>query len=275
MPMTPLPFVRRSARRLIALVVSCALVGACGGSSFRTASSSATTTTLSAEDQRWVTAAREGLLTDPEKPSEVTPADGTCVAEATISVVTVARLQAAGVTIGDLRNANELPNDLYGSLSDETRHALGAAVQRCGIGRMLAPDLVRGVQPGAPLSETKGLQKCLADALMSPKYQVLVAAMMLLSSPGAREASETSEILVACIDWAALLQGELKFKLSAAERVCINRRAHTDAAFKRVLVPAISGADEKKTDKQRLGSRLGQLAISCLTPEHFMRLANS
>jgi hypothetical protein len=229
-----------------------------------------TTTTFSAQDRKWMAAARDGLLDDPDKPAGVTTADGMCLAKALIAVVTVARLKSAGVTINDLRAANELPESLYRSLPDATKLTLGAAAQKCRMGHMVGPEFARSIQRGIdPAKANPAAGRCMSDALDSVPHRRLAAGMMLLDSPGAREAPELTDIILTCVDWAALFGAELKLTLVDKERVCINRTTRGDFGFRQSLIAQLSGNGNGNTGAARLGQRI----IPCLTPQHFAQVA--
>jgi hypothetical protein len=197
----------------------------------------------------------------------MTPKYATCVAEALISVVTVAGLKASGTTLGDLREGfsaeqNDLPDELYDSMPDATRQAFGAAVQQCGFGPAIAPDLVRNIQGSRSSADIAPHAKCVADALSSSQHQRLVAAMRLVAYLRHREALELSGIVIGCIDWGATMQTGVGVELSRVERACINRNAQNEPAFQRALAESMMGNDDP------YDQFIERLQHACLTPAH-------
>jgi hypothetical protein len=148
---------------------------------------------------------------------------------------------------------------------------LGAAAQKCRMGHMVGPDFARSIQQDIdPAKVNPAAGNCMSDALDSVSHRRLAAAMMLLDSPGAREAPELTDIMLTCVDWAALFGAELRLALVDKERVCINRTTRGDSGFRQSLIAQLSGNSKGNTGAARLGQRI----IPCLTPQHFAQIAN-
>jgi hypothetical protein len=249
---------------LCVVLLSCAVVSACAGSGSKSTASHVTTTTLSAEDRRWIAAKRDGILTDPDTPARVTSKDATCLAEALVENVTVARFKAAGVTISEVHSASHLPDI---SLPKETEQRLGAALQGCGLGQLLAPDFAQAIGPhlgGEAAAKRQG--RCIGSALDSARHSALLAALIL--EQARNTTLEIADIVSRCTDWAATLQKGFKFTLSTPERACLNQKISNDATITETIASGVSGKGRVRDLDMVVQTRLGQLVPPCLSPQH-------
>lgn len=266
---------------IIGLIIGlCAVVlTACGSSSKSSSKSTKTTTTVeSAETRTWSDAAAQGVLASDSSSSEhITAADAACLGHALVDTITVVRLKSAGVTLGLLRDANgDLPAGLSGSLPLTTKQALGAAMQRCGFGRLVGPVFATSFAGsfGHGYRVDAQSKQCMGNTLDAPAQRLLVADLVLSSSsrgPSAADTAGLAKVLQRCLDWGAAFSLELKITPSAAETACMNRLARADARFGSSLAAEISGKPGAEQGFQLLGARL----VKCLTPEHILQIGKA
>jgi len=265
--------VKRIASLILISSLVAILVAACGSSShFNTAPTTTTSTTEPAENEAWIAAAAQGVLSSAQAKS-ITPEKARCFAKALIDSVTVARMKAAGVTQADLSDPKrDLPAGFSTSLPTSVKTDFGAALQRCGFAQVIGPALAASI--AADQSSTFKLdaraQACVVDGFSAPAHRVLIADLLLAPSPSDSDASDFAGLLLGCIDFSQLVQSNVSFKLSAQESACINNKARTDQALRQAMAASIVG--KSPPANSNASQLLGASLISCLTPEHLVQL---
>jgi len=264
-------------RRGVFIVVAFALISTAAagcGSSTKAVSAKTTTTVESAETRQWVAAASQGMMSSSDNAPNMTSADATCMAHAIVDTITVAKLKAAGATLAGLRDPNgNPPASLSRSLPVNTKLALGSALQACGLGRLVGPALASGIAD----SSAKGFKlsphsvTCVSDAFGNPSYRLFIAELTLSGSHmNATASTDFADLVIGCLDWAAIFSAQAKFPFSASESACINRSVRNDATFKNALASEIAGKQSSTSDAALAGPLL-----ACLTPAHLAQLGKS
>jgi hypothetical protein len=267
--------VRRIAGAVVvtAAVVAAVVAGCSGGDAKRAAPDSAPTTAPvgTARTREWIEAAADSVF---ESGAGITRDQANCLGRALVEHVTVARLEAAGVTLDALRESDEaLPPGFAASVPEDARYALGGAFQDCGFGRFIGPLIARELASEFGASTQAKSEECVASRFDDPARRLLVSELVLNAEPSPSATSGLVDILVDCLDWAAVFGSQVPFTLSAAETECINRTARADAGFRAAIGALLGGTGDgsEQAASQLLGARI----VRCLTPEHIVQLGSA
>jgi hypothetical protein len=240
------------------VVVLLGALGACGGGGGG----------LTAEDKQWIAAAEAGL--DSSQLPSATAAQKSCLATALITKITVKRMKDAGATLADLKDPNKnLPKKLEQELPQNTRLALGAAMQKCDFGKIMAPAFTKGFgSNGKPSSNDIA---CVADGIDAPGMRSMVAGIALANDSLSRaDALSLSQVLVKCIDFAPLFGKQFNMTFSSAETACIKQTLGADPDFTNALAAEFSGS----SDQSGFVSA-GKRILPCLTPAHIAQIGQA
>lgn len=257
--------------RWVAAATCAVCLVACGGNSSNAARSASTTTTVaSAEARAWVTAATTGLLSDPQRPKDLTPEKARCLAHALVDTITVARLTAAGTTLTDLSDPNKnLPPGVAASTPGSVKVALGAALQACDVGRLLgatfAQGLAEGIQ-GGYRPDAKGT-RCVELWFDAPAQRAVLANLVLHADLSMDEDQQLGGLMIDCLDFAQMMAPSMHLTLSTAERVCINAQARNDPELRSALAAKMHGGTAND-----VFAGFGLRVVPCLTRAHIAEL---
>jgi hypothetical protein len=269
--------------RLGALVLSAALLAACGGTDYNSVTSSSTTarknaptTTLvpvtAADRAEYLQAAERGVLDDPRN-ADFTEAQARCLASALVDGIGVRRLRAAGIEPDDLRRPDyDLPPRLEASLSHAVKRDFGARLQACGLGELFSKAIAGSVGAGTNAPTPAELQ-CIGAAFQAPQQRELLANALLETRPSASSALGFARILLGCISFGRLVaEGARSNNVSLAgdEVSCIDRAARTSTGLRGFLADKIRG---RAVDSQTAVREFGLAMARCLTPDHVRQLA--
>jgi hypothetical protein len=266
--------VRRVVLTVFGVWLGCVLAG-CGSSGSNTKAT--TTTTESPETQQWIAAAREGLLSDSEKPPNMTPVDATCLARALVGTITVAKLEAAGITLAELRDSNSDLGASLSSLPAATKLAVGDALQGCGVGRLIGPLFAKSIagelRQGKGYTLSPSSNDCVSHEFDNRSNRSLIAEMFLSSNDSdisANGSTALAKILSKCLDWAAIFDSGIQGSFSHAESSCIDRVVPNDPAFTAALASEIKGKKDPNSDRL-----FGAPLLACLSPAHLEQIGRS
>jgi len=257
--------------RWIASATCVVFLVACGGNSSNAGKSASTTTTVeSAEARAWVSAATTGLLSDPQRPKDLTPAKARCMAHALVDTITVARLTAAGTTLTDLSDPNKnLPPGVAASTPGSVKAAFGAALQACDVGRLLgvtfAQGLADGIQ-GGYRADANGT-RCVALWFAAPAQRVVLANLLLHSELSMDDDQQLAGLMLDCLDFAQMLAPSMHLTFSTPERACIDTQARNDPELRAALAAKMHGGTAND-----VFAGFGLRIVRCLTRAHIAEL---
>jgi len=273
---------RRGLSRIVrtagAVVAGMLVVAGCGSAASKTAppkppAPTTTTTVESAETRLWVEAAANGVKNSPDM--KASASDAECLGRALVETLTVPRLQAAGVTTSNLADPNaDLPPSLVASLSRPTMIALGTALQACGDG-FLAAYLAQSVaqDAGSWYALDAPTRACVNRWFSTPDHHALLASMVLNGQPKTAEASQLVDLIVTCLDVAALIAPSMQTTFSPTESACIDRLARADQAFRFALAAGITDSGNSGTTHAE--TLFGVRILKCLSPAHVLQIAQA
>jgi hypothetical protein len=262
--------------RPVVIGMSVVLVAACGGTSFKSSAPTASTTTTtveSAETKAWVAAAIQGLMSDPSTP--LARGDAACLSRALVDTVTVARLEAGGVTISDLSDPNaNFPSGLTAGVPTDVQLRLGEAIQACRFGRLIGGAFTDGIAQSirGDYRVSAKENECVVRWFDAKAQRQLVADIILRPEPSAANSRSLVRLVLQCLDFAAMIEPSLGLTLSATERACVNAEARTDEQLKSALADEIRGTG---TDARASYELFGARVVKCLTPEHILQIGKA
>jgi hypothetical protein len=234
----------------LALVV---VVAGCGATDFnaKSATSVPTTTAL----------ARPTVATTAELPyvdamvasaaasdgkSAVSAATYRCIATAIVRGFGTGVFKSSGITPNGLRN----PNSSLDGLPDPTDaqiSAIGAALQRCRTGAMLAKSFASGLKVTDPAAVACFTRRVDSD----PGLRRFIVMNYLERKIDLETAHDLVGLMSACIDLATYILQSAKLPVDAATRAClVNALQGSEADLKDYFALRISGADPD-TEQQR------------------------
>lgn len=202
-------------------------------------------------------------MSSPDKSTGIGTEQAQCTAAAILDTYGVAGLQKAGYTVAELANPNSDGSRLPATpaqLAD-----LGTRLQRCRLGKFIAPSFASGFQ-GAVRADTNA---CLTRHIDTDTSARQVLALAILNhNPDRPAARALVDILANCVDFGTLALSGVK-NLTPAQRACIGPKMAKSEAFRDAVVDEILG--NKPTTAQILRIALDSVS-SCLTPQQLSQL---
>jgi hypothetical protein len=190
-----------------------------------------------------------------------------------VETVTVAKLKAAGVTMAALRDPNgNLPPRLAASLSPSNQLALGTAIQACAgglFGTLLAQGFARSTGNGSRIDAAS--RACVNTWFAASNHDAIVAKAVLNVDPTKADSAQIGDLIVTCLDVAALLQPAFHMTFTTGERACINQVARSSSVFRSDFASSIAGSSPSATTNEAMGATI----VKCLTPAHILQIAHA